>query len=257
MILILSIVLGMLGAILASFTGVIVERLYTGQSWSRGRSRCNSCRRQLGWQDLVPVFSLLLSRGRCRTCHSHIPLLYTFFEALLAFLFVISYLTLGLTLNLAIFLITLVVLLFIVMYDMRHTIVPWGASMLLIILSLIFSGLESFQNTTTSQFFLWSIGFKLVVAAVIGLFFFLMYFLSRGRWMGLGDTPVGFALALLVGSGEAFPGLLFSFWIGAVIGIAVLLRRRGGPRMGIELPFVPFLALGYLLAFFTQWNPLL
>jgi prepilin signal peptidase PulO-like enzyme (type II secretory pathway) len=51
------------------------------------------------------------------------------------------------------------------------------------------------------------------------------------------------------------PGILFSFWIGALFGIAVLLRRRGGPTMGIEVPFVPFLAAGFLLAFFTQWNP--
>ena len=41
------------------------------------------------------------------------------------------------------------------------------------------------------------------------------------------------------------------------MGVLILVLRRGGPRMGIEVPFVPFLAIGYLLAFFTQWNPLL
>jgi prepilin signal peptidase PulO-like enzyme (type II secretory pathway) len=63
-------------------------------------------------------------------------------------------------------------------------------------------------------------------------------------------------LSLLVGS-QAFVGLVFSFWVGAVIGIGILVLRRGGPTMGIEVPFVPFLAVGYLLAFFTQWNPFL
>jgi prepilin signal peptidase PulO-like enzyme (type II secretory pathway) len=73
--------------------------------------------------------------------------------------------------------------------------------------------------------------------------------------MGLGDAPVAFSLALLVGSAYAFAGLIFSFWIGALFGIGLLLARRGGPTMGIEVPFVPFLAAGFLLAYFTQWNP--
>ncbi len=236
-----------LGAILASFTTVIAERIYTGQSWLRGRSRCNSCRRVLNALDLIPVFSLLLSRGRCRTCHSRIPMLYTYLEASLGGLFVLSYLSLGLTLSLFVFLAALVVLFFTVVYDLRHTIVPWGSVGLLGFLSAAFAALRS---TNPESF-----GMIALVAACIGLFFFLMHALSRGRWMCLGDAPVAFALSLLVG-GAAIPGLLFSFWIGAAIGILVLVMRRGGPTMGIELPFVPFLALGYLLAFFTQWNPL-
>jgi prepilin signal peptidase PulO-like enzyme (type II secretory pathway) len=64
-----------------------------------------------------------------------------------------------------------------------------------------------------------------------------------------------FALSLFVGS-QAISGLLFSFWIGALFGIILLLVRRGGPTMGIEVPFVPFMALGYLLAYITQWNAL-
>jgi prepilin signal peptidase PulO-like enzyme (type II secretory pathway) len=74
--------------------------------------------------------------------------------------------------------------------------------------------------------------------------------------MGLGDAPVALALSLVAGT-NAFSGLLFSFWIGAVIGIGILALYPRGHRMGIEVPFVPFLAAGYLLAFFTQWNPLL
>ena len=72
--------------------------------------------------------------------------------------------------------------------------------------------------------------------------------------MGLADTPLVFGLALLVGS-AALSGFVFSFWIGAVIGILILLRRPAGTRMGVEVPFAPFLAAGFLLAYFTQWNP--
>jgi hypothetical protein len=44
--------------------------------------------------------------------------------------------------------------------------------------------------------------------------------------MGLGDTPVAVALSLLVGT-QAFSGLLFSFWIGALVGIVILVMTFG------------------------------
>ncbi len=237
-----------LGAVIASFTTVIAERVYTGQSWMRGRSRCNSCRRTLSFIDLVPVFSLIAFRGRCRTCRAKIPLSYSLFEAVLGIIFLLAYLKMGLSLAFAVFLVACTILLFIVVYDLRHTIVTWASSIVLLLLSGLFAVLQTSMPQDL---------FPIVVtAAIIGLFFFLMHALSGGKWMGLGDAPVAFALSLLVG-GAAIPGILFSFWIGAVVGIVILFIRRGGPTMGIEIPFVPFLAAGYLLAFFTQWNPLL
>lgn len=238
-----------LGAILASFMAVIAERAYTGQSWVSDRSRCNSCAEQLHARDLIPVLSWLLSRGVCRMCGSRVPVAYAVGEATLGALFVVSYLTLGLQVALVAFLCVLTTLTFIVMYDMRHTIVPSMASTLLILFSLAYAFLSSFD--------LRHLGSTLFIAGSIGLGFFLLHFLSRGRAMGLGDAPVAFALSLVTGGALAIAGLLFSFWIGAAIGILILVTRRGGARFGIEVPFVPFLAAGYLLAYFTHWNPLL
>lgn len=237
-----------LGAILASFTAVVAERAYTGESWVRGRSRCNSCARDLAALDLVPVVSWIANRGRCRTCKAHVPFLYALEEIVLGTLFALAYLTLGLVVALPVLLAALVVLAFVVIYDLRHTVVPPVASSLLIALGLLFAALTATSYAT--------FGHTLLIAGVISLGFFLMFALSRGRLMGLGDAPVALALSLLVGASAAVPGLLFSFWIGAIVGIVILVTRPKGRRMGIEVPFVPFLAAGYLLAYFTQWNPL-
>lgn len=242
----LAVFLG-LGAILGSFIGVVAERVNTGQSWSNARSRCNSCARPLTGRDLVPVLSWLMARGRCFTCGSHIPASYMVMEAVLATLFLISYLVLGPTIQLVIFLSALVVLMFIVVYDLKHTIVPTVASNLLIVLGVAMLLLTSTYTET--------LAFALVCAGAIGLMFFLLHVLSGGRAMGLGDAPVALALSLLCAP-YAVGGLLLSFWIGGVVGVGILVLRRGGPRMGIEVPFVPFLALGYLLAYFCTWNPL-
>lgn len=164
-------------------------------------------------------------------------------------LFVLAVMKLGLSLSLVMLLLTFSTLAFIVMYDLRHTVVPTTASTLLIVFSLVYALLTSGGNEHLGQ--------TLLVAGVIGFLFFLVHFLSRGRAMGLGDSPVALALSLLTGGPLAIAGLLFSFWTGALIGIAILVSRPKGHRMGIEVPFVPFLAAGYVLAYFTQWNPLL
>lgn len=92
------------------------------------------------------------------------------------------------------------------------------------------------------------------VAVLVAFFLALIHFLSRGRAMGLADAPLAFGLALMSGT-AALSGFIFSFWIGAVIGIIMLAQRPQGSRMGVEVPLAPFLAAGFLLAYFTQWNP--
>ena len=245
----LVIPLFLLGAIIASFAAVVAERLHTGQSWVKGRSACNSCNRELSARDLVPVFSWLSAGGRCRTCSARIPFSYTIGEAVLGTLFALAYLKLGLSIVLLALLAAFSVLMFIVLYDLRHTVGPTVASTLLVVLSLVYALLTSGGAEQLGQ--------TLLVAGIIGFAFFLLHYVSRGRAMGLGDSPVALALALITGGSLAFAGLLFSFWIGAVIGIGILVAAPKGHRMGIEVPFVPFLAAGYALAYFTQWNPLL
>lgn len=236
----------LLGALVGSFIGVVQERVHTGQSFLKGRSTCNSCARTLGPSDLVPVLSWLLSLGRCRSCKSKVPAAYLLLEGSLALAFAAAYVAVGISPLLVALLSFATVLAFIVAYDLRHTIVPTYASNLLVVLGLLVALLSSADLN--------ALGARLAVAGAIGSGFFLMYALSRGRAMGLGDAPVALALSLVAGE-LALAGLVYSFWIGALVGIFILVTRRGGPTMGIEVPFVPFLMLGYLAAFLLPWNP--
>jgi prepilin signal peptidase PulO-like enzyme (type II secretory pathway) len=246
MMLLLAAPYAIFGAILASFAGVISERLYTGESWMRSRSRCNSCNRPLTAPDLIPIISWVIFRGRCRTCRAPVPYRYALAELVLGALFYAAALALPPTAILPVFLAFLFTLTIAVLYDLRHTIVPMPLALLLIGFGTCYAWLASADRS--------AFGMTLLVAGYIGFGFFLLHALSRGRWMGLGDAPIALALALVAGQ-VALAGLLFSFWIGAAVGIAILATSRKGHRMGIEVPFVPFLAWGYLLAIFTQWNP--
>lgn len=197
--------------------------------------------------DLIPVVSWVVHRGRCRTCKSKIPYSYVVFELLLGIVFALAYQSIGLVSALPVFLAFIMVLDFIVLYDLRHTIVPISSMVVLAVLGVLFAFLKAGSLTLLTP--------SLIAAAVIAFVFFALYALSRGRAMGLGDAPVAFALSVGVGFPASLAGTVFSFWIGAVIGIALLLLSRGRTTMKSEIPFVPFLAIGYLLAFFTGWNP--
>lgn len=243
-----STAIGILGAVFASFVGVLVDRAHTGQSWVSDRSRCDSCRTTLTVRDLIPVISWVMSQGRCRHCGSRVAARHALVEFSVFGVCFAATAMLGLTLTLLVFLVAVLVLLYIVLYDVRHTIVPTIPVLLLTGLSLVVAVLMAPS--------LPALGLTLMAAGAIASVFLLFYVASGGRAMGLGDAPVALALSLLVGYAAALPGLLFSFWIGALYGMLVLVSAPRGHRMGIEVPFVPFLALGFLLAFFTGWNPL-
>jgi len=63
---------GVLGAIVGSFIGAALERMPAGRSVVTGRSACDSCGKALTVQELVPVLSWLVQRGRCRACDAPI-----------------------------------------------------------------------------------------------------------------------------------------------------------------------------------------
>lgn len=63
-----------LGAAIASFLGVVIERVPKKES-IMGRSHC-ACGRQLKWYENVPVIGWLVVGGKTRCCKSRIPVWY-------------------------------------------------------------------------------------------------------------------------------------------------------------------------------------
>ncbi len=234
------------GAIIASFVGVIVARLHTGASFVTGRSHCDACNAALPPSALVPILSYAVARGRARCCGARMSFHAPVTEALLGSLFVLAYLSLGPTPALPLALLALALLLALVLYDLAHQILP----PVLLIPFIAAAAVAGFLSAASLVEFSDTLFTALLIATGLAL---ITYF-SRGRAMGFSDAPLAFGLALFTGP-AAFSGFVFSFWIGAVIGIVMLAGRPRGSRMGVEVPFAPFLAAGFLLAYFTQWNP--
>ena len=81
--------LGLLGALIGSFANVVIYRVPRGESIAFPGSHCPNCERPLTALDLVPIFSWLALRGRCRGCNEGIALRYPLIEAITALGFVL------------------------------------------------------------------------------------------------------------------------------------------------------------------------
>ncbi|HEY4510787.1 MAG TPA: prepilin peptidase, partial [Candidatus Paceibacterota bacterium] len=119
------------GTIIGSFLNAALFRFNTGRTLS-GRSSCVSCGETLSPRDLVPLLSFLFLRGRCRSCKSRISPQYPLVEFAAGILATQCYRlfpddALFFTLSF----LSWMVLLFIMVYDMRHKIIPDFFSILL------------------------------------------------------------------------------------------------------------------------------
>lgn len=226
-----------LGAIGGSFLNALSFRIGTGRSVMRGRSQCMRCGHMLSALDLVPIFSFLYVRGRCRYCGSKISWQYPLVEAAAAALAAGVYHLNPEPLQFSFYFLVWLTLLFVVVYDLRHGIIPWSCSILLAVLGLLH---------------VWGAGFdtrSLAAGPALAAPLLLLSLVSRGAWMGWGDGALELGLGWLLGLSAGLTAFVAAFWSGAAVGIVLLLRQKGY-TMKSELPFAPFLVLGAGVAYF-------
>ncbi|MBZ9752027.1 prepilin peptidase [Deinococcus sp. HMF7604] len=80
--LLLVVFAGLLGLLVGSFSNVLIWRLPRGENIAFPPSHCPHCDHRLGVADLVPVFSWLALRGKCRYCGAPIKARYPVVELL-------------------------------------------------------------------------------------------------------------------------------------------------------------------------------
>lgn len=85
----LAALFAILGLVMGSALNCLSYRLAHGQKWSgKSRSVCAACGHELAPKDLVPLFSWLALKGKCRYCGEKISPRYPLTEALLAVVYI-------------------------------------------------------------------------------------------------------------------------------------------------------------------------
>lgn len=245
------------GLIVGSFLNVLVLRYGTGKTML-GRSVCLSCDEKLRVKNLIPVLSFLFQRGRCSECRSKISAQYPIVELVTGVLFATIFYVLGETsLDTLFHLVFFSILIAITTYDIHHKIIPDG---LVIILATV-AVLRLVVSYFAPNIILVSDGVlsHLASGGLLFTFFFILWFVSRGRWMGLGDGKLALAIGIWVPLQQGVWAIMISFWMGALFGILLIIASHLFPRshyftMKSEIPFAPFIVLGFLITFITPIN---
>ncbi len=233
-----AIVFLILGLLVGSFLNVVIYRLPEGESIVKPPSHCPSCNVRLKPIDLIPVFSWLFLKGRCRYCKVAISPRYALIELLTGVSFLISYLYAGLTWQLLVLLVLLSVLIADTFIDMDHQIIPDELNIFLFVFFIAINLVASYIP--------WSDAIFGALAGSLPLF--LLVVLTGGAGMGFGDVKLMFVLGLYLGLWSTLLTLFLSFIYGGIFG--VLLLATGIKKRKDAIPFGPWIAIAAVTVLF-------
>ena len=243
--------LGVIGASFGSFAGALVWRLHTKRNFVSDRSICENCHHQLGALDLVPIFSWLFLKGKCRYCHKSISPKSLILEILTAGLFMVSYIfwpqplaDFTSVLPFVFWLAYVVGCVALAAYDLRWKLLPDKIVMPLIGLAAV--------DLLINRMLMQSQGLSAVTDVALGVvtisgFFALLFVVSKGRWIGFGDVKLGIFMGLVLGGAKSFIALLGSYYIAMAVILPLLLLRKVGRSS--HIPFGPFLLAAFFVSF--------
>jgi leader peptidase (prepilin peptidase) / N-methyltransferase len=225
------------GIILGSFYNVVGLRVPINKSIVGPRSNCPSCGHKLNAFELIPVFSYLFLKGKCRDCQSRISLIYPIMELLTGILFATAPLVIGWSGELLITLTLISMFIIIIVSDINYMIIPdkiliWFAGIFL--LERVFWSLTPWWDS--------------LLGAVTGFVLLLIVALVSKGGIGGGDVKLYALLGFVIGFKLVLLSFFLSTLFGAVIGgLAMLFKivKRKQP-----IPFGPFIAAGTLTAYY-------
>ena len=206
------------------------------------RSRCPHCGHAISALENIPVVSYLFLKGRCRDCKASISLRYPLVEILTAVLFSLAAWRFGYSwagLGAMAFCATAVALAFI---DFDTQYLPDDLTLPLLWAGLLFN---LWGNYTTLP--------SAIVGAMAGYlalwFVYWGFKLFTGKeGMGYGDFKLFAAIGAWVGWQVLPLAILLSSFVGALVGIALIVIARHGRN--VPIPFGPYLAAAGVIALF-------
>lgn len=228
--------IGFFGLFLGSFLFAIADRIGKGQSFIVGRSQCNHCSHVLSWHELVPVLSFLFQAAQCRHCGIRLSFWYPLSEILTSIVLMITVMTFISEHWLLLVTNVLIVLCLLVIFftDQSHGIIPFPFVFVASFLAVVHIGFTS----SFEQLF-----FNIVSGLASGLFFLVIFLMTKGKGMGFGDVMYATFMGFFLGFPATFFGLYIAFASGAVVALLLVILKKKKLHGG-TVPFGPFLVTG-------------
>ena len=242
-----SIFIFLFGSAIGSFLNVVVLRSPKRKSIVKNYSHCPKCKHNLNAFDLIPVWSFLFLRGRCRYCKKKISWQYPLMEAATGIIFLAGFLVLGISPEFFFFMIYASFLIAIFVLDCTKYIIPDFLSVPAGLSAFLGSIIITIADSSSPSFHLFPALFSNLGWAILigGGFFLAQFLISKGRWVGGGDIRLGTVMGLMLGFPNIIAALGISYVIGALWGIGLIILRRKTIK-GV-LPFGTFLTVSTII----------
>jgi leader peptidase (prepilin peptidase)/N-methyltransferase len=237
----LTVLFAILGLVVGSFLNVCIDRLPQNKSVAYPPSHCESCQHKLGVKDLIPVFSYVRLRGRCRYCQASIPRKLLWVELATAVIFGLLYSHYGLSPEFGVmaFYACLFIVIFII--DLEQSLILNKVVYPIMVVAFLLS-------LYPWPWFSEAIGMRVAYAALGGAIGFVIFLLiavvSRGG-MGWGDVKLAALIGLATGFPLVFLAIIMAAILGGIVAVALLAAKKRGRRQMI--PFGPFLAVAAMV----------
>lgn len=233
-------VISLLGLVVGSFLNVCIYRIPKKISvvkGNNGRSLCPNCGHTLAGKDLVPLFSFLFLRGRCRYCKAKISWRYPLIELANSLLWTAAFLSYGLTPLAAVYCCLFSVLLIITFIDWDTQEIPYVLTGIIVALGLLSLPMAGSATLTDRLIGLVSVAVPMII----------LTFLIGG--FGGGDIQMMAATGFLLGWKVNVVAMFFATVLAGLFVLFFMRRREKKAKMA----FGPFLAIGLILAiYFTE-----
>ena len=229
--------MGILGLVIGSFLNVCIYRIPKEESISFPPSHCTNCNHKLNAMDLVPLFSYIFIKGKCRYCKTKISIRYPLIESLNTVLYLSIYLKFGLTLITLKYCILVSILIVIGIIDYKTQFVYTSTTIFGAIVGAIFIAVQAviYKNGVFDSILGGAIGFGIIGVIV---------FLTRG--MGEGDIEIATVCGLFLGIKLTLLNLFIAVIIGGIVGIIILSLKLKKARE--KIAFGPCIAIGSIVS---------
>jgi len=230
----LIVVFALLGTVVASFLNVCCDRLPVGESLVYPPSHCQACQRRLGAKDLIPVFSYLWLRGRCRYCQAPIPRRILGVEVGTGVLFGLAYWHYGLSLELLVTLVYSCIFIVLLVIDLEHQLILNKVVYPAAAVALVIDFLAPKPGIISGA-----------IGGGVGLVLFLIPALVYPGGIGWGDVKMAALIGLVTGFPLTLVALLLAVILGALVaGLLLALKIK---KRKEAIPFAPFLSVATLV----------
>ena len=238
----MEVLLFIIGACLGSFFLVVGKRLPINEDVLFSRSRCDKCKKELKWYDLIPIFSYVFLKGKCRYCGEKISPLNLIVEIFMGLFFALGYHFIPIGNNFYAYLVLSSLMMLIFISDFSYYIILDSpliiSSILLFILKFIFFGYKD-----------------ALISIVSGILLFLVMYLIKiigdklfkRESLGGGDIKLAFVIGYALGFRLSLIAIILSSFLALPYSVASLKLQKNN-----EVPFGPFLVSSLFIVFLFQ-----